>query len=60
MELNSNFKPRSVQVGMVITKADGRKIDLGTVDAWHRNPFVNLLWTLKLAWAARKRLKAEA
>lgn len=58
MKLDSNFKPRSVQLDMVITKADGRQIDLGTVDYWHRNPFIRLYKLAKLALAARKRLKA--
>jgi hypothetical protein len=60
MQIQSKIKPRSVKVEMVITKADGRVIDLGVVDYFHKNPFINLFMTVKLALAARKRLKAEA
>ena len=60
MHINSKIKPRSVKVEMVITKADGRVIDLGIVDYFHKNPFINIFWTVKLALAARKRLRNEA
>ncbi len=60
MHFNSKIKPRSIAVEMVITKADGRVIDLGIVDYYHRNPFINLFWTVKLALAARNKMRNEA
>ncbi len=55
MNLGAKFKPKSIQVEMVVTKADGRVIDLGVVDAYHRNPLIRLWLMLKIAYRVRQR-----
>ena len=44
-ELKSNAK--EIEIQAVIIKADGTKVDLGTIDYWHKNVFKLFLWKVK-------------
>jgi hypothetical protein len=37
----------SAEISAVLIKADGSKVDLGTLAYWHRNPLKRLLFALK-------------
>lgn len=45
----------SVEIGMVITRADGTTTDLGTVSAYYANPIKRTWWRL----AGRRRANAR-
>lgn len=42
---------RSASIRAVVTRADGRVEDYGTVSYWHVNPLRRVLWRLgRVAW----------
>ena len=43
----TSTKPQSMEIDVVITRADGTVERLGTVAYWHKNPFKRLLWKIK-------------
>lgn len=43
----SKHPVESVSIDAVLTKADGRVVDLGTISFWHKNPLRRLAWTIK-------------
>lgn len=37
-------RAREASISAVIIRADGTRVDLGTVSYWHRNPLKRLAW----------------
>jgi hypothetical protein len=50
--------PHSVEVGMVITRADGTTTDLGTVSAHYTSPLRRAWWRLVGRHRANARIRA--
>lgn len=44
---------KKASLSAVVTRADGRVEDLGTIAAWHRNPLVRWWWRVKAWWRRR-------
>lgn len=51
-------RPVRMQLDLVKITADGRRIDLGTVAYWHRNPLRRLLWRLSRLFFRTRELPA--
>jgi hypothetical protein len=52
VDIFSRHPVESVSIAGVLTKADGRVVDLGTLSYWHRNPLRRVAWHLrqKVRW----------
>lgn len=44
--VNVSLPAREAKITAVLIRADGTRIDLGTVSYWHRNPLKRLAWRL--------------
>ena len=44
MNLQAQTKLKQTTMGIVVTRADGRVEDFGTVAYWHRDPLRRILW----------------
>ncbi|MDR3473320.1 MAG: hypothetical protein P4M09_16800 [Devosia sp.] len=42
----TRIKPKRAEISAVITRADGRIEDLGTISYWHRNPLRRWAWNI--------------
>ncbi len=51
--IQTRARPRSVSISAVITRADGRVENLGTISYFHKNPL------LRWAWHGRRWLKEK-
>jgi len=40
-------RAREARIGIVVTRADGKVEDHGTVAYWHRNPVKRLVWRIR-------------
>ncbi len=40
-------KASEIRIEAVVTRADGRREDLGTVAYWHKNPLKRLAWRIR-------------
>lgn len=45
MQVNNQVK--QMEISAIITRADGTKEDLGTIQYWHKNPLKRILWRIK-------------
>lgn len=50
----SNTKLREARISAVVTRADGRVEELGTLTYWHRNPLRRLAWRIRQFINGRK------
>lgn len=39
-------KSRSAKITAIVTRADGKVEDLGTIAYWHRNPLKRWVWNI--------------
>jgi hypothetical protein len=42
--MNVLGRPREMSISAVVIRADGSRVDLGTVAYWHRNPLKRFWW----------------
>lgn len=47
MMMQVNGKAREASISAVIIRADGTRVDLGTISYWHRNPLRRLAWRVR-------------
>jgi hypothetical protein len=47
MTMQIKGKAREASISAVIIRADGTRVDLGTVSYWHRNPLKRLAWRVR-------------
>ena len=52
-DVNTKTGLRQMSVTAVVTRADGRVEDLGTIAYWHANPFRRFLFRLKRLFRRR-------
>ena len=52
--LLTHAKAREARITAVVTRADGRVEDLGTLSYWHRNPLRRLAWRIRQLLNVRK------
>ena len=45
--IQSEAKVKEMQISAVITRADGRVENLGTIQYWHSNPLKRFIWRIK-------------
>lgn len=51
--LITRAKAREARITAVVTRADGRVENLGTISYWHRNPLKRLWWKFKTMFGKR-------
>lgn len=44
MSMKVEEKTRESSISAVITRADGRVVNLGIIAHWHKNPFKRMAW----------------
>lgn len=47
MTMQIKGKACEASISAVIIRADGSRVDLGTVSYWHRNPLRRLAWRMR-------------
>ena len=50
---------KSVELSAVITRANGDKLDLGTLDYWHKNPIRRWAWAIKNWFRVKLKLRPD-
>lgn len=50
-------QPTRAETRLVVTRANGDRVDLGVVSAYYRNPLRRLWWRLVREPAARRRIQ---